>query len=108
MNQPSELEVSRVDDDQDGMIDEPILQRRYDSTTTKLIMNNDLDIGKKYCSCKTPRKKFRRFRSPKFSSDKSTFRRKTKYFRRRRTGNAKRNIACFICNKVGHFTRNCP
>jgi len=78
MNQPRELEVSKVDDDQDGMIDEPILQRRYDSTTTKQIMNNDLIIGKKYCSCKMPRKKFRRFRFPKFSSDKSRFRRKNK------------------------------
>jgi len=42
------------------MIDEPIIHRRYNSTTTKQIMNDDLIIGNKYCSCKTPRKKFRR------------------------------------------------
>jgi len=81
MNQPKEPEVIEFDDDQDGRTDELILERTYDSSITKQIMKNDptldrsyrisdLIIGIKDCSCQAPRKKFKRFRSPKFSSDR--------------------------------------
>jgi len=40
MNQPREPDVFKVDDGQDGMTDKPILERRYDSATTKQIMKN--------------------------------------------------------------------
>lgn len=71
-------------------------------------------ITKSDCPCSSRQarqksyKQYRRFKLPRPPDDRFRMTRRTKYFRRRSPGNYRKNDRCFICNKPGHFAKNCP
>ncbi|XP_060186700.1 uncharacterized protein LOC132616122 isoform X2 [Lycium barbarum] len=82
---------------------------KSDPALARACGRTDLIIGsgRRNCSCQASRKKFKRFKLPQVSGDRSRFRKRTKYVRRR-PSDARRNRACFIYYKIGYFARNCP
>ncbi|KAH0781390.1 hypothetical protein KY290_000988 [Solanum tuberosum] len=53
-------------------------------------------------------KQYRRFKLPRPPDNPYRMTRRTKFFRRRSPCNYRTNDHCFICNKPGHFAKNCP
>ncbi|XP_060211820.1 uncharacterized protein LOC132639387 [Lycium barbarum] len=82
---------------------------RNNPALDKACGKSDLITGSS-CSCYVPRRKgkFKRFKWPRPSREGSQFRRRTKYFRRKSPGKSRKNDRCFICNKIGHYAKNCP
>ncbi|KAH0725176.1 hypothetical protein KY284_001041 [Solanum tuberosum] len=72
-----------------------------------LVTKSDFSYSSRRARRKTV-KQYQRFKLPRPPDNRYRMTRHTKFFRRRSQGNYRKNDRCFICNKPGHFAKNCP